>query len=453
MATKNYIAAIEIGSSKITGAIGIETYEGIKIAAYASEQVNGFIAKGVVRNVDETGNSLTSIINRLESQLENVSIEKAYVSFGGISLKSIPSAITMNFDEYTKITQKIIDDITQENDKNFEIPAGYRKTDTIPMECKLNGDTTTTPIGIHTQRIECRYLNIIVKEQYMKQLEESFGMAAIGIANSINSIRIEADMLLNDDEKRSGCALVNIGSETTTIAIYTNNLLRNLCVLPLGSDNITKDLCNEDISQQEAEQLKIFKGFQSNENDNSLPATETVNKIIGARMTEILQNIRNRIESSGEAINRVIFCGGGSKLKNIDILVEENIPNMKIRFANEPATNYISDENLMLTKGAISPTLLGLLKQGKENCCKEIIMQAEPEQIQETLFKEEEVKEQHEQKTEPENAKEITKKQKEKGHKKTNYFESLRHRLTLFGDDLIKNITETDDVNEKDEKN
>ena len=55
MATNNYIAAIEIGSSKLSGAIGIETYSGIKIMAYASESVNGFITKGVVRNVDETG--------------------------------------------------------------------------------------------------------------------------------------------------------------------------------------------------------------------------------------------------------------------------------------------------------------------------------------------------------------------------------------------------------------
>ena len=64
MATNNYIAAIEIGSSKLSGAIGIETYSGIKIMAYASESVNGFITQGVVRNVDETGKSLNSLITR-----------------------------------------------------------------------------------------------------------------------------------------------------------------------------------------------------------------------------------------------------------------------------------------------------------------------------------------------------------------------------------------------------
>ena len=67
MIKNDYIVAIEIGSSKISGSIGIHTVSGIRILAYASEPVNNFISKGVVRNVDETGNSLTSLINRLEA--------------------------------------------------------------------------------------------------------------------------------------------------------------------------------------------------------------------------------------------------------------------------------------------------------------------------------------------------------------------------------------------------
>lgn len=375
----SYIAAIEIGSSKISGAIGVETYDGIKIVAYASEPVNGFIAKGVVRNVDETGHCLTSIINRMETQMENIEIQKAYIAFGGQSMKSVKSTVVKDFNEYTKITPEIIEEIALENDATFIVPDGYQRIQVISQEYRLNGDINTSPIGIPTRRIESNFLNIIIKEQYIKQLEESLKLSNIEVADSFNAARIEADILLNEDEKRSGCALVNIGSETTTITLYSNNIMRQIIVLPLGSENITKDLCSENITHQEAEQLKIFKGYASEAADNCALPTELVDEIIGARVAEILLNVKHRIELSKESINSIIVTGGGAKLKNINLLLEEHLSGFKLRIVTDFASNYRSEESLYLMKGALTPTLYGLLKMGKENCCrKEEIVATQP---------------------------------------------------------------------------
>ena len=69
MIQTNYIVAIELSSSKVTGAVGIETINGIKIIATASTLVDGYISKGVVRNVDKTSEAIADIINRLEHDL------------------------------------------------------------------------------------------------------------------------------------------------------------------------------------------------------------------------------------------------------------------------------------------------------------------------------------------------------------------------------------------------
>ena len=104
MGTKNYIVALELGSSKVSGAVAVENYEGINVIAYASEPVNGFIAKGVVRNIDETSKCLTSIINKLETQLDGANIQKAYVALGGLSLQSAKSK---NSDLFAKVSNVI----------------------------------------------------------------------------------------------------------------------------------------------------------------------------------------------------------------------------------------------------------------------------------------------------------------------------------------------------------
>lgn len=385
MATNNYIVAIEVGSSKISGAVGLQTYSGIKILAYANESVNNFVSKGVVRNVDETGNSINSLINRLESSLDNVSIDKAYVAFGGLSMHTRKSSAVREFSEYTKITHDIIDQMSIENENLFNIPDGYQRVQVIPLECRLNGDSSISPIGIPTRRIECNYQNILLREQYMKQLQESFAMANIKIVDSFNAIILDAGVLLSDEERSGGAVLVNIGADTTTVAIYTNKLLRRLVVIPLGSSNVTRDLCAEQIPYKEADQMKIFKGYHSTDDDNSAIPTELVDQIISARMSEILLNVKHQIEESGYKVGNIVFTGGGSKLKNIENIIEECLPNFKIKMASEESYSYICDDKLSLATGAITPTLYALLCKGKENCCAEAIKPS-PEQYQSDLF-------------------------------------------------------------------
>lgn len=385
MATNNYIVAIEIGSSKISGAVGLQTYSGIKILAYANESVSSFVSKGVVRNVDETGKSLNSLINRLESSLNNVCIDKAYVAFGGLSMHTRQSSVVREFSEYTKITQEIIEKMSLENDRLFNVPAGFQRVQVLPLECRLNGDSSLSPMGTPTRRIECNYQNILLREQYMKQLEESFSISKIKIVDSFNAIILEAGILLSDEERSSGAALINIGADTTTVAIYSSKLLRKLAVIPLGSNNVTRDLCAEQIPYKEAEQMKIFKGYHSTDDDNSAIATELVDQIIAARMSEILLNVKHQIEEAETKITNIVFTGGGAKLKNIDSLIEECLPCFKIKMAEEEPYNYICDDKLSLAKGAITPTLYGLLENGKENCCNEPVKPT-PQQYQSDLF-------------------------------------------------------------------
>ena len=89
MAATDFIVAIELGSSKITGIAGKKHADGsIQVLALASENSSDFIRKGVIYNLDKTAQSLTSIIKKLESTLK-ASIGKVYVGIGGQSLRTI----------------------------------------------------------------------------------------------------------------------------------------------------------------------------------------------------------------------------------------------------------------------------------------------------------------------------------------------------------------------------
>ena len=112
MGESSYIAAIEIGSSKISGAVGVETYDGIKIVAYASEPVSGFITKGVVRNVDETSNAINYIINTLESGGQ-YSLDKTWKQIRDAFSSGVPCIIVYDFEgvtNYNLVTEVVTND-------------------------------------------------------------------------------------------------------------------------------------------------------------------------------------------------------------------------------------------------------------------------------------------------------------------------------------------------------
>ena len=385
-----YIVAIELSSSKITGVVGVETTEGMRILATASVRVDGFISKGIVRNVDKASEAINDIINMLETDLHNatqkdITIKKAYISYAGLSVHSIKSKVTRDFGKYIKITQDIIDDMYCENKSTFQVPAGYKELQVDPQEYRLDGNVDYNPIGAPTQSIECNYLNIVMKEQFRTQLCDSFAQAGIEIEDGFCAAHFDADILLSKDQRRNGCALVNIGAETTTISIYSNDRPKMLTVLPLGSNNITRDLTAELISFEQAEEIKFIQGYKSTGNNCDGINCETVNNVIYARMGEILKNVRYQIEESGEIVNHVVFTGGGSKLKNLKELLEEFLPNFSTEIKPEPQFNLISESGVNVY-GVITTALYGLLKQGKENCCEEIRPATYTKPVEQNIF-------------------------------------------------------------------
>ena len=82
---KDFIVAIEIGSSKITGIAGRKNIDGsISILAVAKETPSSCVKKGVVYNLDRTVQCLTTIITKLKTALKT-EIAYAYVGVGGQS--------------------------------------------------------------------------------------------------------------------------------------------------------------------------------------------------------------------------------------------------------------------------------------------------------------------------------------------------------------------------------
>ena len=257
--------------------------------------------------------------------------------------------------------------------------------DVAPQEYKVGNNLQANPVGLVGSHIEGRFLNIVARASVRKNLEHCFQQAKIDIADQLITPLVTANAVLTESERRSGCALIDFGADTTTISVYKNNILRFLTVLPLGGNSITRDITTLQMEEEEAERLKKAYGdtlYEEDpeqekeatcklEDDNRIIKVADLNNIIEARAEEIVTNVWNQIQLSGyedKLLAGLILTGGAANLKNLDETLRKRSKIEKIRMAKLPRNTVHAPSNILRKDGSQN-ALFGLLFEGNQNCC------------------------------------------------------------------------------------
>ena len=377
---KEFIVAIELGSSKMTGIAGRKNLDGsIQVLACVKENSSAFIRKGVVYNIDKTAQCLTNIISRLEKQLKT-QITQVYVGVGGQSIRSLRNVISNDLAGETLVTQDMVIELMDAN-RNMKYP-DQEILDAAVQEYKVDSQYQLDPVGIQCSHIEGNFLNILQRKAFNKNLNKCFETANIRIAELFLAPLALADSVLTETEKRSGCALVDMGADTTTVSVYSKNILRHLAVIPLGSNNITKDIASLQMEEQDAEKMKLkyASAFtDNNEIDNNMKYSIDQDRqvesrkfieIVEGRLEEIIANVWCQVpeEYCDKLLGGIILTGGGSNMKNIEKAFQNytHIEKIRIaRFVTQTITSSIAD---VTAQNGMMNTVLGLLAKGDINC-------------------------------------------------------------------------------------
>ena len=377
---KEFIVAIELGSSKMTGIAGKKNLDGsIQVLACVKEDASACIRKGVVYNIDKTAQCLTNIVSRLEKQLKT-GITQVYVGVGGQSIRSIRNLISKDLPGETLVTQEMVIELMDAN-RNMKYP-DQEILDAAVQEYKVDSQFQLDPVGIQCSRIEGNFLNILQRRTFNKNLNKCFETANINIAELYLAPLALADSVLTEAEKRSGCALVDLGADTTTVSVYSKNILRHLAVIPLGSNNITKDIASLQMEESDAEKMKLkyASAFTDNNDiDNNMKYSIDQDRqvevrkfieIVEGRLEEIIANVWCQVPEDycDKLLGGIILTGGGSNIKNIEKAFQNYTHIDKIRIAKFVTQTINSNIAEVNAHDGRMNTVLGLLAKGDINC-------------------------------------------------------------------------------------
>lgn len=333
MSDERYIAAIEICSSKIIGAVGVTRGSGqLEILAVEQEKGVEAVRYGLIQNLEETSVRVARIIDRLE-QHPSVTpnrITGLYVGLGGRSMRSIPVTVNLELEEDTEITDSILGRL-REDALRTAIDNSLEVVDAVPRKYRVGKSDTHSPKGMVGNAISATFDLIVCRPALRRNVTRTLtDKLNIRIEGCVVTALACGHLILSNEEKRLGCMLADIGAETTTVTIYSNGCLRYFATLPLGGRNITRDLTSLSLLEERAEDIKttsgsaIIRETASDINLNGLRLSD-ISNIIVARSEEIVANIMEQVTYAGltdkDIAGGIICIGGGTQLQGMTELL------------------------------------------------------------------------------------------------------------------------------------
>lgn len=349
-----HIAAIEIGSSKIRGAIGSVDAQGtLTVLAVEEKPLIDGVRYGVIRNVEKVAIAVDSILTSLDATVAPRSIESVYVSIGGRSVHSAVSSVDRLLPDEMEITRRLLDELKLE--ALSLAPSGVDVVSAEPRSFAIDRVNVEHPVGEFGRDVSACFNLILCSDKMRRNLErvlvEKLSLTVNGYY--VRAV-VEADYAVSANEKKLGCMFVDCGAETTTVAIYRQGNLQYLNTIPIGSRNITRDIMTLNYLEEQAEGIKQTGG-------NARPQTgdknmingmdfSIINKYVSARASEIILNINAQLKYADltpqELPAGIILAGGGARLGGFSDRMEA-LTKMRVRSAaGTPGTVRIADSRI-----------------------------------------------------------------------------------------------------------
>ena len=206
MEKENIAVGLDIGTTKIVAMIGKKNeYGKLEILGIGKSKSLG-VARGVVNNIAQT---ITSIQQAVEEAEENsgYKIKDVVVGIAGQHIRSVQHSdyiIRNNPDEVLggNDIQLLIDRVNK-----LAMLPGEEIIHVLPQEFKIDGQSTTEPIGMCGTRLEANFHIVVGQAASIRNVGRCIQSAGIELSGITLEPLASSDAVLSDEEKEAGVAL------------------------------------------------------------------------------------------------------------------------------------------------------------------------------------------------------------------------------------------------------
>jgi cell division protein FtsA len=343
------ILAIDIGSTKICAIIAqINNDNSISITGAGTTKAQG-LKKGSITNIELASRSIRTAVNDAK-RVSGSEVTSAIVSISGAYTKSVNSNGIVNI-QSKEVSFKEIERVMHASLYNASIPNEFEVLHALPYNFKVDDqDCIEDPLGMNASRLEVETHIITTQKSNLNNLRKAVRGAGVEVDNIVLNSYASAIATINEDEKELGIAVIDMGGNTSNIAIFSGNSIRYNEFLGVGSNHVTSDLSMAlHTPLNIADNVKLTYGslltpsndlielpIIGDEHSTHEVSLEVVHNVIFARVEETLMILAQFIEKSGlkdQLGAGIVLTGGFSKMEGIRDLAIATFGSMPVRLA------------------------------------------------------------------------------------------------------------------------
>ena len=339
MSSEDPLGIVELGNENIKCLIFNIKNNKAEILAFSTTPSNGF-HNDVISNVDKATNSIRLSIGTAEKKA-GVVLKKIHVVFEQAEF------LCTKFSKYkkidgSKISKDDIDFLLKEakkqlliNDKNQSIIHIFNHNYIVDGKNFIE-----EPIGIYANSLVHEMTFVTAPLNNIKNMNQAFNNCDIEIERLISRTFALGVETLNNTEFNNGSAIIDFGSEKTSLGLFKNLALVHSVTMPIGVNHITKDIskvCSLDLIDSKNIRDNFDFSFSNNKNifdeNNFLKkdyfknsnfrkiSKNLILEVIKSRLDEILAKLKKQLiipDFDFSSKYNMFLSGGGANLINLE---------------------------------------------------------------------------------------------------------------------------------------
>jgi len=274
---------------------------------------------GYIISIPEVARSVAAAVSQA-SKAARVKVKRAYVGLGGVGIEE-------HFSRGETVVERGDSEITERDipraiaASEAALPPGStlnrRIIHTIPLRYFVDGVKVLgrSPVGMKGMRLSVETLFITGLERHVADLVEAIENTGVEVEDVVAAPLAASFVALSKMQKRVGCVLANIGSETLSVIVFEDAAPISMKVFPLGGSDITHGLAiGLKISPEEAEQLKQGAVL------GAPYPKKKIEDLVDRRVSEMFKLVEAHLKKAGKdelLPAGIILTGGSSSIQTM----------------------------------------------------------------------------------------------------------------------------------------
>jgi len=340
--SSNYICTVDLSSSKIAALVAIKGKKGITDIFFESAASRG-IKRGTIIDSIELISCIEGVLGRLKSK-SGVNIKYIYANVSGqdASMRHTQAIMPLAERGNKVIT---LSDVEKVNDQARILGSSLEEEIIDQMPFSYSVDTAKNiinPVGLYSHRLEVDLYLVLAKLSFVQTLTRSINQAGFEIKDLFFSSLATSRAVFNDDTKKGLNVFCDIGSDITEILIFNNGMLKNIEILSMGGDDLTRQIADDlkmslDLAEEVkksyasigelAEPLRDKEILIKKDNIYKPLRQGELSDAVTKRAKLMSESIRERIEKSASPrdIDSFLVCGRTVLLEGLLEMMESSI--------------------------------------------------------------------------------------------------------------------------------